>query len=135
MQNICRCKSPHGLASYLDLLMKFNGKININTFWFLLSKAAHYSNECGDQGDGTGWPCLVCYCHVFWRCHLFVIQLLSVPHFRFYRSSCKKQTGWQLDWLSLTCRYKTRLGPGASRYKSHVSQFLIRLQGCPGNTV
>ena len=25
-----------------------------------------------------------CYCQLFWPCHLFVIQLLSVPHFRLY---------------------------------------------------
>ena len=42
-----------------------------------------------------------CYCHVFWSCHLFVIQLLSDPHFRFYRNPCKKQTGMAvgLEWV------------------------------------
>ena len=64
-----------------------------------------------------------CYCHVFWSCHLFVIQLLSDPHFRFYRGACKKQTGMAAGLVfPLTCRYKTRLGLGAApRYRSHVS--------------
>ena len=31
-----------------------------------------------------------CYCQLFWPCHLFVIQLLSVPHFRLYHRRTAK---------------------------------------------